>query len=110
MKLIFYFLFLFSITNFFSQSKDNNAHKEIERHLKIIGDFVKDNFSDSTLRRVASVYFMERVSKIYSESDANDIGKLNPTRADYDKWSDWYEKNKTKLYWNKRKNKVVFKQ
>ena len=112
MKRVIYFLIIiiFNGTSAYSQSvKNERAIDEVEKRLKIIKDFVTDVDSDSSLRRVEAVYFMEKLTKLYSESDANDVGKLNPTERDYKKWNEWYEQNKSKLQWNKRKKKVVVK-
>jgi hypothetical protein len=97
----------------FSASGQNNkkrALEEVERRLTTIYEFVNDIDGDSSLRRVGAVYFLEKLTHIYSESEANDIGKLNPTLADYNLWLHWYQENKSGLYWNKRKKKVMIKQ
>ncbi len=71
------------------------------------GGFVTDVDSDSSLRRVEAVYFMEKLTRLYSESDANDIGKLNPAKKDYNKWNEWFKQNKSKLQWSKRRKRIL---
>ncbi len=85
------------------------AYSEIEKRLNVIKNFVEGKEIDSTLSRAEAVAFMEKLTKIESESAFIAESKLNPTKADYDNWNNWYEKNKEKLYWDKRNKKVLIK-
>ena len=81
-------------------------YSEIEKDLSIIKNFVDGKDIDASLRRAEAVAFMEKLSKIESESPFTAEAKLDPTKPDYDKWNKWYVENKNKLYWDKRKKKI----
>jgi len=104
-KILVSLCFLFIGCKDISQGKQY-AYSETEKRLSIIKDFVDGKVLDSTLRRAEAVVFMEKLTKIESESPFIAEAKLNPTKGDYDKWSKWYEQNKPRLYWDKRNKKV----
>lgn len=82
------------------------AHFEIKSRLEIIENYLKDVNSDPALKRIEAINFLEDLTKIESESDGNDLGKLNPTKNDLQKWTNWYSINKSKIYWSVKDNKV----
>ncbi len=107
-KILISLCFLFIGCKGISQDKQH-AYSEVEKRLNIVKNFVEGKEVDSTLRRAEAVAFLEKLTKIESESPFIAESKLNPTKIDYDKWSSWYEQNKTKLYWDKRNKKVSIK-
>lgn len=70
------------------------AQKIFMDHLQNISDFIKDENLDSSGRRIKSVFFLEQVTGIYSESKISTFGKMNPTADDLEKWTNWYNDNK----------------
>lgn len=70
------------------------AHQEVENRLKIIKGYIDNGDSDPSLRRVEAINFLENLTGIESESDGSDIGKMEPTESDYQKWNNWYLLNK----------------
>ena len=98
-------LFVFNIVN--AQNSDS-ARKWFIYQLNIIRNFVEGKTTDSLLRRAVAIELIEELTKIESESDyyGGLDKKINPTRNDYLKWKEWYERNKLKLIWDK-KNKTI---
>lgn len=68
----------------------------------------KDGLNASKISE--AIVFFEDITSIKSESDGNFFGRYSPTLRDYNNWSDWFKKNKAKLYWNKIKKKVMVKE
>ena len=67
---------------------------------------------DTTLNLGAvepAIIFLEKTTSIRSESNGNYIGRYEPTRNDYQHWSNWFEKNKSKIYFDKTNNKIQLK-
>lgn len=96
----------------FCQKKEENAKARllVENQLKLIYTYIKGIDPDSTLKRVAAVRFIEELTKLESESDTwGQIGKLDPTEKDYIIWKGWYDRNKMKIYWESKKQKVIYK-
>jgi hypothetical protein len=111
MKRLFYFLIsvLFVSTDVHGQHSENaKAIEEVEKRLKIIKSFAIENV-DSSLNTGEAVAFMERLTKLYSESGGGPWGKTDPTKKDYNIWNEWYQQNRLKLYWDERKKKVFVK-
>ncbi|MBS4000399.1 MAG: hypothetical protein KGZ71_07960 [Desulfobulbaceae bacterium] len=97
------YIYLFIILNLTSigciQNRSTECHEIItfEKHLKIIENYVVFDSLDLSVRRTGSVFFLENVTDIPSESDANFFGKMNPTRTDYLLWSNWFNEHKDSL-------------
>ena len=90
-------------------NRDTMACKQVEKRLEIIRDYVDGKNDDTTLKRVEAISFLEQLTGIQSQADGTEVGKLNPTQLDYNKWANWYEVNKDKLYWDSRKKKVTIR-
>lgn len=88
---------------------DTIACKQVEQRLDVIKNFVDGKDADTTLKRVEAISFLELLTGIQSQADGTEIGKLNPTQIDYNKWSEWYKVSRDKLYWNSEKQKVFIK-
>ena len=54
-----------------------------------------------------AVHLLTGWTTIPSEAPGSDLGQLNPTSKDYKRWSNWYEDNKDKLYWDAKGRKVM---
>lgn len=106
-----FFKILILLLCFYNSRGQSNQHAcmEVEKKLTTIKNFVEGKDIDSTLRRAEIVAFFEKLTGITSESDLVGELKLEPTVNDYNKWNEWYKQNKSKLYWNKRKKKVIIK-
>ena len=86
-------------------SKDCIEKEIVCSQLKIIEDFVQNDSLDIHVQRMGAISFLESLTKIISESDANFFGKMKPTKRDYQKWLAWYEINKETLC--NANNKVI---
>lgn len=106
-SIIFWLTFLTASLFGQSDSSKTKAQKAVEQNLTIIYSYVQNINSDSRLRRVHAIFFLERITKIESESDGTYFGKLDPTEADYIKWESWYDRNKQKIYWNDKTQTIV---
>ncbi|MDT3740155.1 MAG: hypothetical protein RO257_11730 [Candidatus Kapabacteria bacterium] len=96
MKLIYLFYLLIFLIYSSCQNKiikDCDEKIIFENQLKIIENFVVFDSLDVSVRRIGAVHFLEMITGIGSESDANFVGKMNPTRTDYLLWYNWYIKN-----------------
>lgn len=90
-----------------SLAQDNKAvFVQVEKRLKTIKDYLGGKTNDSTLRRAEAIVFFEKLTSIFSNSDIVAENQLEPSLAEYQKWDNWYQENKSKLYWNKRKKQV----
>jgi len=86
------------------------ASELVERNLHIIKMKVNN---DSTLNLndvEPAIIFLEQTTGIQSESNGNYIGRYQPTLNDYNKWLNWFEKNRDRLYWDDDHQKVKVKQ
>ncbi|GAA4436490.1 hypothetical protein GCM10023188_29610 [Pontibacter saemangeumensis] len=84
----------------------DKAYQEVENRLQIIKGYIDNGDSDPSLRRVEAIIFFENLTGIVSESDGNDIGKMEPTESDYQKWNKWYILNKSRIYWDSKTENV----
>lgn len=91
----------------YSQSIDSIACKKVEDTLAIIKAFCEDINSDKQLRRINTVLFLQRLTKIKSKSDISFAGPEFPKKDDYDKWNSWYIKNRTRLRWD-NEEKIIY--
>lgn len=85
----------------------NSAYTIIEKHLKIIEDYVYEKNLDSTVRRAGAIWFLEGLSGIQSESDGDNASKKRPTIKDYKNWNYWYLSNKEYLSYDDKKRVIV---
>lgn len=102
MKIIIGFVFCLSflIDGSFDSINDCKSKILFEKQLKIIEDYTVFDSSDNSVRRMGAVHFLEMVTDISSESDANFFGKMNPTRKDFILWSTWFKEHKDSLCLN----------
>ena len=87
----------------------NKAEDIFKYNLKLIKERL-DKKKDLNLMDVYSaILFLEDITKIGSHANANYAGRFDPTIEDYQNWKDWYEKNKSRLYWDDKAQKVKVK-
>ena len=53
-----------------------------------------------------AIIFLEETTGIISQSNGNYAGRYQPTLNDYNRWSDWLEKNRHRVYWDDASQKV----
>ena len=89
-----------------SQEVDSIACKKVEDTLHLLQAFLENPNSDTSLRRVGAVYFLQNLTRINSASRVTFVGPEFPTKEDYNKWMAWYKANRNELRYNKRNNQV----
>jgi hypothetical protein len=85
-KIAVFIFFIIKTNSAYSQSYDSAAVKIVESSLKTIGDYLKDNNSDSAGLRSRAISFLTNLTGISSQSDANYFGQFSPTQQDYTNW------------------------
>ena len=106
LTLVIIFLF-FAIAS--AQKIDSFACKKIENHLEVIDKYLKNKNSDPSRRRVIAIEFLTILTGIPSESDGNYFGQSSPTQKDYNKWSEWYKRNRRYVYWDSKQQAVLLR-
>jgi hypothetical protein len=102
------FIFFIAKTNLvYSQTDDTTAIKIVESSLKTIGDYLKDNKSDSAGLRSRAIWFLTTLTGIPSQSDGNFFGQFSPTLQDYNNWKNWLMFYKNYLKWDKTRNVII---
>ena len=91
--------FLFMIVSCLSDSSNYKAKKIVKKELSYIENSLLPSKPDPIWRYAGSIYFLEELTGIESESPANFSGKYRPTHHDFQRWSTWYEQNKQRLTW-----------
>lgn len=102
--LIFFLQFVFIKSN--GQGSDTIAQKIVEKHLKIVEDYLKDNKSDPSLYRIESIAFLDKLTDIPSSSTGNYIGQYSPSEFDLTLWKNWYKRNKENITWDDKLKKI----
>lgn len=101
------------VSNSFDTISACNNIRSIEifnERINILKSYLKgknEKYLDKIIRIILN---FELLTKINSESDANFIGKYNPTHRDVDKWVEWLEINKDRVCWYEEKDILFFKQ
>lgn len=102
-KIVFLFIFL----AFNTTCRQNS--KACEIYFKNL-DVIKvrlENKKDLNLMEVYSaIIFFDHLTGIRSHSGGGFAGQFDPTQEDYTNWLNWFKKNKTKLYWDDKEQKV----
>jgi hypothetical protein len=93
------------------KSRIKKAQEEFLRSLDVVGDRMRvgkgslDEFNQA-------VDILEKVTGIKGHREhqfLTDYFKPELLKPDYEKWKDWYEKNKDKLYWDEKQKKIIVK-
>jgi len=75
------------------ETKANKIKLEFERHLEIIEKYLDGNLNHKLLNLLSkSILYLEDFTGIISEGDMTVVGKLYPTKKDFESWKKWYEK------------------
>ncbi|MFI5159627.1 MAG: hypothetical protein ACHQHN_00050 [Sphingobacteriales bacterium] len=85
---------------------DPHACKVVDSELTIIEKFVDHRISPPTTC-AETVYSLTLITGIESDQPGDDLGQPSPTLNDYKRWSNWYEDNKDKLFWDMKTQKVL---
>ena len=78
----------------------------VQFHLNVIKQFVSGKNPDRSMRRTESIAFLEKLTGIDGSGEGTDIGKYAVTLTDYNKWNDWFKKNKKNLNYNEITRKI----
>lgn len=91
---------------------DPSACKEVERELLVVKNYIdhKITYAPYPGRNTGeAIDFFGKLTGIETDSTGGDLGPISPTANDYKRWSNWYEDNKDKLYWDAKSQKVMVK-
>ncbi len=90
-------------------SKSNyKAIIEVETRLKMVELDMQANHNHSVIP--PALGYLEDLTGIIYETGGDFIGPYCPKLSDYKKWRDWFEKNKYKLYWDEKEQKVKLRE
>jgi hypothetical protein len=105
---LYILLCLFSCSSF----KHNNKKAKLffKEQLSIIHNSYqkKERFKIKTVEN--AITHLEKITGIISQSDMNIYGRFSPTKEDMDKWTQWFEENKSKIYWDSKEGKIRLKE
>lgn len=87
----------------------NKAQKEYLLKIAIIEKFVTTKRSDDTQTLDSAIEFMENITNIKSEFIPGYEISLVPSEQNLKDWKNWYNKNKKRLYWDEKEQKVKLK-
>lgn len=85
----------------YAQMCSNNSQAEFKNRIIDIENYLEKQKSIDIIKHIKQI---EEVTKIESESDVNYFGKMNPSKQDLEKWSEWFEANKKKICYNTEKD------
>jgi hypothetical protein len=88
---------------------DKRACETFATNLNLIKASVEKKDGIDAAKVSQAIIFLEQITSIKSQSDGNFFGRFNPTAEDYNNWNTWFKKNKAKLYWDYKENKVKVK-
>ena len=109
-KIIMWLSFSIFLSYLKASAQDTSAQRIIEKHLKIIKDFLNAGYPKEFAGRT-SVSFLTELTGIASSSGGNFIGPHPPNLQDYLYWEDWYQHFKNSIFWdNKLKAVVIHKE
>jgi hypothetical protein len=110
MKILsFLFIFFVLTSQVNAQVKDSLACSIVEKSLKLIKDYLKEQNSRDVTSRALVVDFLTRLTGISSQSDGDYSGQHSPTNQDYINWMKWYILNENFIQWNASAKKITLK-
>ena len=89
--------------------QSHNALKLYNQKLKIVRDRLNNKPWQSLGEVKDAITFLEEITEITSHSNGNYFGRYAPTEEDYTNWKNWLKKNKSRLYWDEKDQKVKVK-
>jgi len=102
---LFILLLICSIS--FGQTFDSTGISIVKENLNIIKSYLKNQNSDTTLKRLFAIEFLTKLTGIASESDGNYLGQLSPTKNDLILWERWLRLNEENIYFDKGSGNIV---
>ena len=101
------YLLLFIFLSFFPLRKQNSVACQVyKKNLAIIKARLDDKKDINLMNVYGAILFFERLTDIRSHSPGGAAGQFDPTNEDYINWSNWFNKNQSKLYWDHNQQKV----
>ena len=83
-------------------------------NLNIIYDYTfyeNETWEDKKNREVdVAIDFLEKITHIKCDRTEDFAHLPEPSKKNYWAWKKWFEKNKKRLYWDKKERKVKLKQ
>ncbi len=92
-------------------ARQKKAQKEVLKSLNVVEKRIEVGKSSGEEFNEA-VDLLEEVTGIKGHREhqfLTDYFKHELLKPDYEKWKDWYEKNKDRLYWDERQKRIVVK-
>jgi hypothetical protein len=97
MKKATFYITLFVTVGLFSCNMPK-ATKLMVSNLRIIERKVNRDTTLNLNEVEPAINFLEKATGIASQSDGNFIGRYQPTKTDYLRWSKWFKENRSKIY------------
>ena len=82
---------------------NTEAIRIFEQRIDTLKNYISDKNTTSITNVFRLILNFELLTGIESESDANYIGKYNPTNVDLEKWIKWFEEHQDYLCWYRKK-------
>ncbi len=107
MKLLTCICVLLSTISCKSITAQNDPQKIFQEHIKVIECLLK---GEEVHNLKSTVEFLEETTDIKSEVDFGWEIMYSPTDQNLKDWKDWFKKNKNRLYWDEKEQKVKVKE
>lgn len=103
---------LILLASFKSVTPSNHDKKGISvfnMNLTIVQNYFLVGFVDDDTCLNRSIEFLEKITKIKCNVPSEYLTRYEPSEQNIKDWEGWFKKNKQKLYWDDKENKVVIK-
>ena len=78
-------------------------------YIKVLDTYLVDTSTDSSVRRVHMMHYLEGLTGIMSSGTVTYLGTFTYKRNDVKNWREWYSKNRKYLFWDARKKQIIYK-
>lgn len=91
------------------KKQDYKAQKEFLLRLEIIEKFLIDKGTNNGEILDSAVVFLENLTNVKSDFIPGKEITLVPSEQNLKDWKKWFKRNKMKLYWDEKEQKVILK-
>ena len=112
MRQIFYIIALIlSLLSYksISQTYDKKAQSVFNMNLTIVENYFIVGYVEDYSCLNRAIDFLEKISEIKCNVPAEYLTRYEPTNKNIQDWKTWFNRNKNKIYWDDKENKVKIK-
>lgn len=90
--------------------KEEISYRICLYHLGIVENFANVGYVDKDDSLNRSIFFLETLTNINCDIDTQYTMFYTPSKENLKNWKRWLKKNKEKLYWDEKEEKVKLRQ